>query len=107
MSNENETKEQTGVVTKVKTETKKPKMYSVIMHNDDYTPMDFVVGILVKIFHKTNKEAQEIMLKVHQEGKAICGIYTFEIAESKTLKVNRFSRDSGHPLKCSFEPCED
>ena len=84
-----------------------PKMYKVLLLNDDYTSMEFVIHILQKFFQKNYDEAHGIMLKIHHDGKGICGIYTFEVAESKSAKVNRYSRGKGHPLKSSIEPCEN
>ena len=84
-------------------QVKLPKMYKVLLHNDDYTTMEFVIHVLEKYFFKTPEESQEIMLKVHNEGQGVCGIYTFEVAESKSAQVNRAARENGHPLKCSFE----
>jgi ATP-dependent Clp protease adaptor protein ClpS len=98
---------ETATVPKEEVKTKRPSMYKVLMHNDDYTSMEFVVHVLKKFFQKKQSESESIMLKVHHEGMAICGIFTHEVAESKTLKVNRYSRSKGHPLKCSYEPCED
>jgi len=80
-----------------------PRRYKVLIHNDDYTTMDFVVMILQRVFHRHREEAEAIMLKVHKEGMAVCGIYTFEIAESKVDKAVRMARDGGHPLKCTME----
>ena len=81
-------------------------MYKVLLHNDDYTTMEFVVHVLIKFFQKSRPESQSIMLKIHNEGYAICGIYTHEVAESKSSKVVKYARKEGHPLKCTFEPCE-
>ena len=83
--------------------TKEPSMYKVILHNDDYTTMDFVIQVLMTIFHKSYAEAEQIMLKVHKEGYGICGIYTYEIAETKVNEVHVLSRQNEFPLKCSFE----
>lgn len=83
-----------------------PKMYNVLIHNDDYTTMDFVIHVLQKFFSKSYQEAQAIMLKVHHEGAGLCGTYTYEVAESKSSKVNKYSRSKGHPLKSSIEPCD-
>lgn len=95
------------VATQEHVKVKKPSMYRVLLHNDDYTTMEFVIHVLQKFFAKNYDEAHAIMLKVHHQGSGICGIYTFEVAESKSSKVNKYSRAKGHPLKCSFEPCED
>lgn len=83
-----------------------PKMYKVLLHNDDYTTMEFVIHVLQKFFQKSYDEAHAIMLKVHHENLAVCGIFTHEVAESKSAKVNKYSRNKGHPLKSSFEPCD-
>lgn len=95
-----------GVATADKAKIQKPKMYKVLIHNDDYTTMEFVIHVLQKFFKKNYEQSHAIMLKVHHDGIGICGIYTFEVAESKTSKVNKYSRGKGHPLKCSFEPCD-
>lgn len=87
----------------LESDLKRPSRYKVILHNDDYTTMDFVVLVLKKFFHKTGEDAERIMFKVHQEGSAVCGAYTYEVAESKVFKVNKFSREHGHPLKCTME----
>ena len=83
-----------------------PKMYKVLLHNDDYTSMEFVIHVLTKFFAKGFEEANAIMLKVHHDGVGICGIYTHEVAESKSAKVNKYSKSKGHPLKCTFEACD-
>lgn len=84
----------------------KPKMHKVLMHNDDYTTMEFVVHVLTKFFRKTPAQAQEIMMTIHTKGMAVCGIFTYEVAEAKAQKVMRYARKEGHPLKCSTEPCQ-
>lgn len=95
-----------GVATIDEVKVKKPAMYKVLLHNDDYSTMEFVIHVLQKFFHKNYEESHAIMLKVHHDGIGICGIYTHEVAESKTSKVNKYSRAKGHPLKCSYEPCD-
>ena len=80
-----------------------PPMYQVWLLNDDYTPMDFVVEVLEHYFAKTQDEAELVMLKVHHEGKAVCGEYPRDIAETKVMRVTRFARESGHPLQCVLE----
>ena len=82
---------------------KKPDQYRVILLNDDYTTMDFVVEILCKVFHKSVQDATTIMMNVHQQGRGECGIYTFEIAESKVQQVHFIARSAGFPLKCTME----
>jgi len=80
-----------------------PKKYFVFLHNDDYTPMDFVVDILMNIFHKTYEEAQDIMLEVHKKDKGLCGVYTYEIAETKLKQVSRKAKANSFPLKATME----
>jgi len=92
-----------GVATKVRPKTKKPSMYRVILMNDDYTPMEFVVSILMGIFKRTQEEATKIMLNVHQKGIGTCGIYTFEIAETKVAQVMDAAKRAQHPLQCTLE----
>jgi ATP-dependent Clp protease adaptor protein ClpS len=87
----------------IRREAQRPKMYKVLLHNDDYTTMEFVVKVLQKIFHKTVEEANAIMMSVHMSGMGVCGIYTYEIAESKVQSVKKFAKESNHPLKCTIE----
>jgi ATP-dependent Clp protease adaptor protein ClpS len=87
----------------VKNRVKRPKKYKVLLHNDDYTTMEFVIYVLQKVFGKTFDEAQEIMMQVHMKGSGVCGIYTFEIAETKVSKVEGLAKDNGHPLMCTME----
>ncbi|MBM3549914.1 MAG: ATP-dependent Clp protease adapter ClpS [Alphaproteobacteria bacterium] len=94
---------QTGVVVKAKPKTKKPSMYKVLMLNDDYTPMEFVVHVLERFFAKTREEATRIMLHVHHRGVGICGVYTYEVAETKVTQVMDFARQHQHPLQCTLE----
>lgn len=93
----------TGVVTATKPKTKKPSMYKVLLLNDDYTPMEFVVHVLERFFFKSREEATEIMLHVHRRGIGICGVYTYDIAETKVTQVMEFSRKHQHPLQCTME----
>ncbi len=93
----------TGTVVKAKPKTKKPSMYKVLMLNDDYTPMEFVVHILERFFGKTRDEATRIMLHVHRRGVGICGVFTYEVAESKVTQVMDFARQHQHPLQCTLE----
>ncbi len=92
-----------GVVTKTRPKTKKPSMYRVLLMNDDYTPMEFVVQILIGIFKKTSEDAYTIMLNVHQKGVGTCGIYTFEVAETKVAQVMDAAKRNQHPLQCTLE----
>ncbi|HXC14379.1 MAG TPA: ATP-dependent Clp protease adapter ClpS [Stellaceae bacterium] len=93
----------TGVVVKAKPKTKKPSMYKVLMLNDDYTPMEFVVHTLERFFGKNRQEATRIMLHVHRRGVGICGVYTYEVAETKVTQVMDFARQHQHPLQCTLE----
>ncbi len=95
--------EHTGVVSKSETRTKRPPLFKVLMHNDDYTTMEFVVEMLEGIFRKSASEANQIMLNIHFKGVGTCGIYPFEIAETKVDQVHALARAEGFPLRCSFE----
>ena len=94
---------QTGVVTKTTPKTKKPPLYKVLLLNDDFTPMEFVVQILERFFRKNRQEATAIMLHVHRRGVGICGVFTYEVAETKVNQVVDFARKSEHPLQCTME----
>ncbi|MGB7205860.1 MAG: ATP-dependent Clp protease adapter ClpS [Anderseniella sp.] len=100
---EGDGKGQTGVITREKTKTKKPSLYKVLLLNDDYTPMEFVVHVLERFFAKNREEATTVMLHVHQKGVGICGVYTYEIAETKVTQVMDFARQHSHPLQCTME----
>ena len=93
----------TGVIVKAKPKTKKPSMYKVLMLNDDYTPMEFVVHTLERFFAKSRQEDTRIMLHVHRKGVGICGVYTYEVAETKVTQVMDFARQNQHPLQCTLE----
>jgi ATP-dependent Clp protease adaptor protein ClpS len=93
----------TGTVVETKPKTKKPSMYKVLMLNDDYTPMEFVVHILEYFFGMDREKAVRVMLQVHTQGSGVCGIYSREIAETKVSQVNDYSRDNNHPLLCTME----
>ena len=93
----------TGLVLESKPKTKKPSMYKVLMLNDDYTPMEFVVMVLERYFGKSNDEAIQIMLHVHQKGVGVCGGYTYEIAETKVTQVMDLAQEHQHPLQCTLE----
>ena len=92
-----------GALTLTRTRTKKPSMYKVLMLNDDYTPMEFVVDVLQHIFQKNREEATQIMLHVHQKGVGVCGVYTYEIAETKVTQTVDYARKNQHPLQCTME----
>ena len=93
----------TAVITREKTETKRPDLYKVLMLNDDYTPMEFVVHVLERYFQKSIEEATRIMLMVHQQGVGVCGVFTYEVAETKVTQVMDFARKHQHPLQCTLE----
>jgi ATP-dependent Clp protease adaptor protein ClpS len=93
----------TGIVTKTRPKTKKPSLYKVLLLNDDYTPMEFVVHILEKIFNKNREQAVEVMLHVHRHGVGICGVFTYDVAETKVAQVIEFARRHQHPLQCTME----
>ena len=94
---------QVGVITRTEPKTKKPSLYKVLLLNDDYTPMEFVVHVLQVYFAKSAEEATRIMLHVHQKGVGICGVYTFEIAETKVTQVMDFAKKHQQPLQCTME----
>ncbi|HJD44114.1 MAG TPA: ATP-dependent Clp protease adapter ClpS [Candidatus Paenalcaligenes intestinipullorum] len=91
----------------IQTELRPPSKYKVILLNDDYTPMEFVVAILQRVFHKSIVEAERIMLKVHHEGQGVCGLYTHDVAATKVEQVLRFAVAHEHPLQCIMEPESD
>ena len=91
------------VITRTKPKTAKPPLYKVVLLNDDFTPMEFVILVLKKLFMKTDAEASRIMLQVHTDGAGLAGVYTFEVAETKVYSVSEFSRRQKHPLKCIME----
>jgi ATP-dependent Clp protease adaptor protein ClpS len=93
----------TGVVTRTRPQTKKPSLYKVLLLNDDYTPMEFVVHVLQRFFRMSLEEATRVMLHVHQKGVGVCGIFTFEVAETKVSQVMDFAKQHQHPLQCTLE----
>jgi ATP-dependent Clp protease adaptor protein ClpS len=92
-----------GVATRTRTRTKKPTPYKVLMLNDDYTPMEFVVLCLQRFFRLNMEEATRVMLHVHQKGVGVCGIFSYEVAETKVTQVMDFARENQHPLQCTLE----
>jgi len=100
------TERQTGeeVLEKTRQETKKPELFKVLLLNDDYTTMDFVVEILEGVFNKAPAEAFRIMMAVHTQGQGLCGVYPFEVAETKVSTVVELARESGFPLRAAMEP---
>ncbi|MCC2649961.1 MAG: ATP-dependent Clp protease adapter ClpS [Microvirga sp.] len=93
----------TAIITKTKPRTKRPNLYRVLLLNDDYTPMEFVVHVLERFFNKNREDATRIMLHVHQNGVGECGVFTYEIAETKVTQVMDFARKHQHPLQCVME----
>lgn len=94
-------------VEEAKPKLKPPPLYRVIIHNDDYTPMDFVVHVLELFFYMNREKATQIMLAVHTKGKAVCGVFTRDIAETKAAQVNQYAREQQHPLLCEIEAEDD
>jgi ATP-dependent Clp protease adaptor protein ClpS len=94
---------ESGVIVRSKPKPKKPAMYKVLLLNDDYTPMEFVVHVLERFFSKGRDDATRIMLHVHRRGVGVCGVYTFEVAETKVTQVMDFARRHQHPLQCTME----
>ena len=92
-----------GVATRTRTRTKPPSLYKVLMLNDDYTPMEFVVLCLQRFFRMSIEDATRVMLHVHQKGVGVCGIFTYEVAETKVSQVTDFARSNQHPLQCTME----
>jgi len=95
--------DQIGVATKTRSKPKKPSQFKVLMLNDDYTPMEFVVLVLKRFFHMDLEQATRVMLHVHQRGVGVCGIFPYEIAETKVNQVMDFARQNQHPLQCTLE----
>ena len=93
----------TAIVTRTKPRTKRPNLYRVLLLNDDYTPMEFVVHVLERFFNKSREDATRIMLHVHQNGVGECGVFTYEVAETKVTQVMDFARKHQHPLQCVME----
>ncbi len=95
--------EETGIATKTRTKPKKPSQYKVLLLNDDYTPMEFVVMVLKRFFSMDMEDATRVMLHVHQKGVGVCGVFTYEVAETKVNQVMDFAREHQHPLQCTLE----
>lgn len=104
MSEESDRRGEGQTALKTRQKTKKPRLYKVVIHNDDYTTQEFVVAVLVQFFHKAREEATQLMLFVHTKGRAVVGAYPYDIAESKVEKVTRVARENGHPLLLTMEP---
>ena len=99
--------ESNSVVELSKPKLRRPQQYRVLLLNDDYTPMEFVVEILERFFSMDRTKATQIMLTIHTKGKAVCGIYPKDIAETKAISVNKYSREQEHPLLCETEPMDE
>ncbi len=93
----------TGILVETKPKTKKPSMYKVLMLNDDYTPMEFVVHVLERFFGMSHERATQVMLHVHRRGVGVCGVFPYEVAETKVTQVMDFARRHQHPLQCTLE----
>lgn len=98
--------EQTGVKERQRTRLREPKRYKVILHNDDFTTMEFVVMVLAVVFRKTEADAESIMLNVHRQGRGVAGIYTYDIALTKAQKATQMARAEGFPLRITVEPAD-
>ncbi|WP_027441766.1 ATP-dependent Clp protease adapter ClpS [Ponticaulis koreensis] len=92
-----------GIATRTKAKTKRPSMYRVLLLNDDYTPMEFVIYVLERYFNKSREQATQIMLHVHNHGVGVCGVFTYEVAETKVAQVLDLARRNEHPLQCTME----
>jgi len=101
--NEYNSETEEEVISETRDEIDEPPMYKVLLHNDDYTTMEFVVEILMVVFKKSPDESVEIMLNVHKKGIGICGVYTYEVSETKVNTVHTLARENGFPLKCTME----
>jgi len=93
----------TGTLTRSRTKPKKPAMFKVVLLNDDYTPMDFVIHVLQRFFRMSMDEATQVMLHVHQKGVGVCGVFSLEVAETKVTSVMDYARQHQHPLQCTLE----
>lgn len=106
MSNEDDSRDADGAIglaTKTKPQTKKPPLYKVLLLNDDFTPMEFVVHVLERFFGINTTQATEIMMQVHKKGLAVVGVFSFEVAETKVMQVMEYSKKNQHPLQCTME----
>lgn len=110
LSNEDDTSNDTDgntAVREAKPRLRKPSMYQVVLLNDDYTPMEFVIDVLERFFYMDREKATRVMLMVHTQGKGVCGVFSKDVAETKAEQVNVYSRESEHPLLCEIEPSDD
>lgn len=99
----NESEGDGDIATIEKQKIKRPSLYKVLLHNDDYTTMEFVINVLMTLFSKTFDEAQNVMMQIHTTGVGLCGIYTYEVAETKAISVMNEAKSEGFPLKCTIE----
>lgn len=97
-------KQQSSVLERQHVDVREPKRYKVYIHNDDFTPMDFVVRLLITVFYKNAEEAERLMLKVHRSDKAVVGIYSYDVAVSKVRRAVAMAREEGHPLRLTYSP---
>jgi ATP-dependent Clp protease adaptor protein ClpS len=97
-------KQQTGLMERERTSLREPRRYKVIIYNDDFTTMDFVVKLLMEIFHKSLPESESLMLQVHKGGQAVVGIYTYDIARTKVERATGMAREAGYPLRLTYQP---
>ena len=107
MSGEFDQDNEQGLALETRTKTKRPPLYKVLLLNDDYTPMEFVIYVLQSFFGFDKEKATQIMLSVHTKGKGICGVFTREVAETKSMHINNFAQQNEHPLISEIEPAED
>ena len=103
MADKSDEDNDTAVITKTKPKTQRPPLYKVLLLNDDYTPMEFVVHVLARLFGVSHSQAVEIMLTVHKKGVAVVGVFSYEVAETKVAQVMDFARRNQHPLQCTME----
>ena len=101
--NEDKTDTRERVVTRTREDVREPQLYKVLLHNDDYTTMEFVVDVLMTVFQKSEEDAVQIMLNVHRKGVGLCGVYTYEVAETKVEVVHALATGNGFPLRCTME----
>ncbi|MBF0589969.1 MAG: ATP-dependent Clp protease adapter ClpS [Magnetococcales bacterium] len=104
MSQSDDHTHDSDLATQNRTEIQEPSFYKVMLLNDDFTPMDFVVELLMRHFRKSHEDAMRIMLEVHHDGRGLCGVFPRDLAETKVSQVNQYARDNDHPLKCAMEP---
>ena len=107
MSDKDESDEEQELLVKTRPKTKRPPLYKVLLINDDYTPMEFVIYVLQTFFSYDKEKATQIMLAVHTKGKGVCGIYTKEVAETKSNQINNFAKQNEHPLVSDIEPIDE